>query len=54
MLFGVTPAGFEMMVAERQGVDAETNKKLMQKHHMEVVGPPLQSSAGAGADCRPR
>jgi quercetin dioxygenase-like cupin family protein len=42
LLFGVTPGGFEMMFAERQGVDAETNKKLMQKHHMEVVGPPLQ------------
>lgn len=42
LLFGVTPGGFEMMFAERQGVDAETNKKLMQKHHMEVVGPPIQ------------
>lgn len=42
LLFGVSPAGFEMMFAEREGVDADTNKKLMQKHHMEVVGPPIQ------------
>lgn len=41
LLFGVTPGGFEMMFAERQGVDAETNKKLMEKYHMQVVGPPL-------------
>jgi hypothetical protein len=42
LLFGVTPGGLEMMFAERQGVDAETNKKLMQTHHVEVAGPPLQ------------
>jgi quercetin 2,3-dioxygenase len=41
LLFGVSPGGFEMLFAEREGVDAETNKKLAQKHHMEVVGPPL-------------
>jgi hypothetical protein len=32
----------EKMFAERQGVDAETNQKLMAKHHMQVVGPPLR------------
>ena len=42
LLFGVTPGGFEMMFAERQGVDAETNQKVMAKHHMQVVGPPLR------------
>jgi mannose-6-phosphate isomerase-like protein (cupin superfamily) len=42
LLFGVAPGGFEMMFAERQGVDAETNKQLMAKHHMQVVGPPLR------------
>ena len=42
LLFGVTPGGFEKMFAERQGVDAETNQKLMAKHHMQVVGPPLR------------
>src|SRR4051794_26646617 len=42
LLFGVTPGGLEMMFAERQGVDAETNRKLMQTHHVEVAGPPLQ------------
>jgi mannose-6-phosphate isomerase-like protein (cupin superfamily) len=42
LLVGVTPAGFEKMFEERQGVDAETNRALMKKHNMEVVGPPLQ------------
>lgn len=42
LLVGVTPGGFEKMFAERQGVSAEANKELMKKHHMEVVGPPLQ------------
>lgn len=41
LLFGVTPGGFEKMFAERQGVDADTNKRLMDKYHMQVVGPPL-------------
>lgn len=41
LLFGVTPGGFEMMFAERQDVDGETNRKLMEKYHMQVVGPPL-------------
>jgi hypothetical protein len=31
LLFGVTPGGFEKMFAERQGVDADTNQKLMAK-----------------------
>ena len=42
LLFGVTPGGFEKMFAERQGVDAGTNQRLMDKYHMQVVGPPLQ------------
>jgi quercetin 2,3-dioxygenase len=42
LLVGVTPGGFEQMFEERQGVDAETNRGLMKKHNMEVVGPPLQ------------
>ena len=42
LLFGVTPGGFENMFAERQGVDAETNQRLMANHHMQVVGPPLR------------
>ena len=42
LLFGVAPGGLEMMFAERQGVDADTNQKLMAKHHMKVVGPPLR------------
>lgn len=41
LIFGVTPGGFEKMFAERQGVDADTNKRLMEKYHMQVVGPPL-------------
>jgi quercetin dioxygenase-like cupin family protein len=41
LLFGVTPGGFERMFAERQGVDADTNKRLMEKYHMQVAGPPL-------------
>ena len=28
LIFGVTPGGFESMFAERQGVDAETNRRL--------------------------
>jgi quercetin 2,3-dioxygenase len=42
LLAGVTPGGFEKMFEERQGVDAETNRAIMKKHKMEVVGPPLQ------------
>ena len=42
LLVGVTPAGFEKMFEERQGVDAERNRALMKMHRMEVVGPPLQ------------
>lgn len=42
LLVGVTPGGFEKMFEERQGVDAATNRALMSKHKMEVVGPPLQ------------
>jgi quercetin 2,3-dioxygenase len=42
LLFGVAPGGFEKMFAERQGVDADTNQKLMSKHHMQIVGPPLR------------
>src|SRR4051812_40632779 len=42
LLFGVTPGGFEKMFADRQGVDAETNQKLMAAHHMHIVGPPLR------------
>jgi quercetin dioxygenase-like cupin family protein len=42
LLFGVTPGGFEKMFAERQGVDADTNQKLMAMHHMQIVGPPLR------------
>jgi mannose-6-phosphate isomerase-like protein (cupin superfamily) len=41
LLVGVTPGGFEKMFEERQGVDMETNRTLMKKHSMEVVGPPL-------------
>lgn len=41
LLFGVTPGGFEKMLADRQGVDADLNKRLMEKYHMQVVGPPL-------------
>ena len=42
LLFGVTPGGFEKMFAERQGVDGETNQKLMAGHHMQIVGGPLR------------
>ena len=42
LLVGVTPGGFEKMFKERQGVDAETNRMLMKRHNMEVVGPPLK------------
>jgi mannose-6-phosphate isomerase-like protein (cupin superfamily) len=42
LLVSVIPGGFEKMFEERQGVDAETNRALMNKHNMEVVGPPLK------------
>src|SRR5215475_3308711 len=42
ILVGVTPAGFEKMFEERQGVDAETNRALAKKYNMDVVGPPIQ------------
>ena len=41
LLVGVTPGGLEKMFAERQGVDLRTERTLMKKHGMEVVGPPL-------------
>ena len=42
LLVGVTPGGFEKIFEERQGVNAETNRALMKKHNMEVLGPPIQ------------
>jgi quercetin 2,3-dioxygenase len=42
ILVGVTPGGFEQRFADRQGVDAETDRALMKKYRMEVVGPPLK------------
>lgn len=42
LLVGATPGGFEKLFEERQGADAETNRTLMKKHGMEVVGPPLR------------
>src|SRR5260370_39365397 len=42
LLVGVTPGGLEQMFAERQSVDSETERTLMQMHSMEVVGPPLR------------
>jgi quercetin dioxygenase-like cupin family protein len=44
LLVGVTPAGLEKLFEERQGVDAETQRALMQKYGVEIVGPPLASS----------
>ena len=41
-LVGVTPGGLEQMFAERQGVDSETEGRLMKMHSMEIVGPPLR------------
>jgi len=31
------PGGLEKMFTERRGVDAETDRKLMKMHSMEVV-----------------
>lgn len=31
-------AGFEKMFAERLGVDADTNKRLMEKYHTQALG----------------
>lgn len=42
LVVGVIPGGFEKLLAERQGVNSETNQKLMKAHNMEVVGPPLR------------
>jgi mannose-6-phosphate isomerase-like protein (cupin superfamily) len=42
LLVGVTPGGLEQMFAERQGVDSETEGRLMKMHSMEIVGPPLR------------
>jgi hypothetical protein len=30
------------MFAERQGVDADANRAIMERHNMAVVGPPLR------------
>ena len=42
LLFGVSAGGFERMFAEREGVDAQTNRELMARYHMQVVGPPIE------------
>ncbi len=42
LVIGVTPGGFEAMFAERQGVDADANRAIMERHNMAVVGPPLR------------
>ena len=42
LVIGVTPGGFEAMFAERQGVDADANRTIMERHNMAVVGPPLR------------
>jgi hypothetical protein len=42
LVIGVAPGGFEMMFAERQGVDADTNRTIMERHNMAIVGPPLR------------
>lgn len=41
LLVGVTPGGLEKMFAERQSVDPETNRTLMKRHNVELVGPSL-------------
>jgi quercetin dioxygenase-like cupin family protein len=40
-LVGVMPGGFEGMMVERVGMDAEGVKALVKKYNMEVVGPPI-------------
>ena len=40
-LVGVIPGGFEGMMVDRVGMDAEAVKTLANKYNMEVVGPPL-------------
>jgi mannose-6-phosphate isomerase-like protein (cupin superfamily) len=42
LVIGVTPGGFEMMFVERQGVDVDTNRTIMERHNMAIVGPPLR------------
>ena len=42
LLVGVTPGGFEGIFAERQHVDAGTDRALMGMHDTEIVGPPLE------------
>jgi hypothetical protein len=41
LLGGVAPGEFEMMFAERQGADAETNQVLTEMHDVTVAGPAL-------------
>jgi quercetin dioxygenase-like cupin family protein len=43
LLGGVTPAGFEGYFMQWKGANEETNKALMKKHSMDVVGPPLHA-----------
>ena len=39
----VTPGGFEGLFQDLPGADAETVKALLKKHHMDIVGPPLEA-----------
>jgi putative ABC transport system substrate-binding protein len=40
----VTPGGFEGLFQDLPGADAETVKALLKKHHMDIVGPPLEAA----------
>jgi putative ABC transport system substrate-binding protein len=43
LLGGVTPGGLEGLFQDLPGADDETVKALFKKHHMDVVGPPLEA-----------
>jgi putative ABC transport system substrate-binding protein len=40
----VTPGGFEGLFQNLPGADEETVEALFKKHHMDVVGPPLEAT----------
>ena len=40
----VTPGGFEELFQDLPGAEAETVKALLKKHHMDIVGPPLEAA----------
>jgi putative tryptophan/tyrosine transport system substrate-binding protein len=50
----VTPGGFEGLFKDIPGADGDTVKALFKKHHMDIVGPPLEATTLSPRPTHPR